>query len=432
MTRIVLFEDAAFANFLPLTYWRAVWELRCGRETLASRIERLCGSKPAELWTRAWMARVAAERALLPINQKLSAGDVLVNGRWLPDGAIRFEAPPFIGTCQGSIAYVACDEKLAATLGPEDFLDRKRWSQLLDLAPHRQTTGHMIEYPWDLVSRTADLLVKDWLDDDALAEGDVHEAAVLINERFIRIEPGARVSPLAVLDAEQGPVVVVSGATIGSHAVIRGPAFIGSRTVVHPHAYVHGGTSLGPRCKVGGEIDACVFQGYSNKAHSGFLGHAYVGSWVNIGAGTTNSDLKNTYGTVRVPINGQDVDSDLMFFGCVIGDHVKMGILQAISTGTVIGFAANVAASPILPRFVRSFTWMTDRGIEQGDARRLGQTAEKAMRRREIILTEAEHDLFEKLAEIVDFFEPLAPIDPPTRRGMEPLIPVAQHDRGRP
>ena len=109
---------------------------------------------------------------------------------------------------------------------------------------------------------------------------------------------------------------------------------------------------------------------------------------------------------MSVPINGQEIDTGLTFFGCVIGDHVKMGIQQAISTGSVLGFAANVAGSRILPPFVRSFTWLTDRGPEEGDAERLARTAARAMERRQVSMTEAEQALFERLTGIVEYFEP--------------------------
>ena len=213
-------------------------------------------------------------------------------------------------------------------------------------------------------------------------------------------------SDLVPLAYGEGPVVIDEGACVRQHACVCGPAYIGRGTVVHPHAFIHGGTSIGPVCKVGGEIDGCVFQGYSNKPHLGFLGHAYVANWVNIGADTNNSNLKNTYSTVSVPINGQEIDTGLTFFGCVIGDHVKMGIQQAISTGSVLGFAANVAGSRILPPFVRSFTWLTDRGPEEGDAERLARTAARAMERRQVSMTEAEQALFERLTGIVEYFEP--------------------------
>ena len=406
MTRIVLFEDAAFANLLPLTYWRTVFELRCARMSLVDRVTKMLPLSLSGLWTRAWIADVAAERFKLPVNQPVAAGDILINGRWISEQPPTFQPPPHVATCEDGIAYVSCDGALAKRLGPEDFLDRARWTDLVTGTPNGPVSGSVIQYPWDLVAKTASLLAADWDLSEAANDGDVHPSAILMNRNAIRIERGSHVLPMTVIDATDGPVVIEGGVTVGHHACIVGPACIGSDSVIHPHSFIHGGTSIGPLCKVAGEIDACVFQGYSNKAHAGFLGHAYVASWVNIGAGTTNSDLKNTYGNIRVPINGQEMDTGLTFFGCVIGDHVKTGIQQAISTGSVIGFAANIASSSILPRFVRSFTWLTDQGLEEGDARRLARTAAVAMKRREMGMTEAEQALFQKLPEIAAYFEP--------------------------
>ncbi len=424
MGRVVLFEDAVFANLLPLTYWRTVFELRCGRLGLGERLGKMLGTPASGLWTRDWIANVAAERSGLPINQPVQPGDLLVNGRWIPERPVNIEEPPYVATHEGQIAYVACDEKLAKRLAPEDFLDRSRWPDVVSGTRHGRVEGPLIQYPWDLVVQTPPVLHREWDMQDARIDGEVHDSAVLLNESAIQVAAGASVGPLAVIDATEGPVFIDSGATVRQHACVSGPAYVGRHSVIHPHTFIHGGTSIGPVCKIGGEVAASVFQGYSNKAHSGFLGHAYVGSWVNIGADTTNSNLKNTYGTVRVPINGQDVDTGLTFFGCIFGDHVKTGIQQAISTGSVFGFAANVAGSRILPHFVRSFTWLTDGGLEDGDAERLARTAAKAMERRDVTMTEAEHALFEKLAVIVEYFEPSAL--------SQRAIFEAASDRGRP
>lgn len=188
------------------------------------------------------------------------------------------------------------------------------------------------------------------------------------------------------------------GARIGPQTHIAGPAYIGPGTIVNPRCHIHGGTTIGPLCKVGGEIDACIIAGYSNKQHDGFLGHSYVGSWVNLGAGTVNSDLKNTYGSVRVPVNGREVDTGLTFFGSVIGDHVKLGIGQTLATGASIGFAAMAACSRMLPKFVPSFSWLTDAGRAEGDPERLLATARRAMQRRDVTCGQTEAQLFLGLA----------------------------------
>jgi hypothetical protein len=158
-------------------------------------------------------------------------------------------------------------------------------------------------------------------------------------------------------------------------------------------------------CKIGGEIDACIIDGYSNKQHGGFLGHAYVGRWVNIGAGAENSDLKNTYSPVRSPVRGQDVDTGGLLFGGVIGDHAKLGINTSIPTGAVIGFAAMAATSRTLPKFVPSFAWLTDDGMAQGKPDRLLDVATRMMVRRKVDMTDAEVELFLDLGERCKQFE---------------------------
>lgn len=406
MPDYVLFEDAGFANLLPMLYWRTMFELRCGRSTLASRLQHFLGAAPKGLWTRAWIAPVAAERFALPVNQPVTPGIVLVNGRWLSQSPISFPAAPAIGMCDGEIAFVVCDDRLAGCLGPKNFLDLDDRAALEDVTSVVEVPGAMVRYPWDVVLKSAELLKSDWLSSDALVAGDVHSSAVLLCPESIRIESGARVMPSAVIDASEGPVYIESGATIRPFAYIAGPVFIGAGTIVNPQAYIHGGSSIGPTCKVGGEVDACVFQGFSNKQHEGFLGHSYLGSWVNVGAGTVNSDLKNTYGSVRMPIHGQPVDTRQLFVGAIIGDHAKTAINTAIPTGAVIGFGVNITYSRLLPQFVGSFSWVTDQSLVEADHKKLVETAKLAMQRRSVRMTEAEASLFAKLPQIVEYFEP--------------------------
>src|SRR5262249_8340957 len=167
--------------------------------------------------------------------------------------------------------------------------------------------------------------------------------------------------PGTVLDAENGPIFIGPHAIISPNVVIRGPCCIHDSAFVHAGAYIREGTTIGPMCKVGGEIEGSILQGYSNKQHDGFVGHSYIGEWVNLGADTVTSDLKNTYGNISVPLHGTPIDSGLRFVGSVIGDHSKTGICTALTTGTVIGFCSNIVV-PRPPQYVPSFTWLTERG----------------------------------------------------------------------
>ena len=147
-------------------------------------------------------------------------------------------------------------------------------------------------------------------------------------------------------------------------------------------ARIYGETSIGPGCKIGGEIAETIVHGFSNKQHEGFVGHSYLGEWVNLGAGTDTSDLKNNYSTVRVRLHREIVDSGEMFVGLFMGDHSKCGIGTTFNTGTVVGTCCNIFGSDYPPKYIPSFLWGGSAGFEEHDPDRALETARRAMRRR--------------------------------------------------
>ena len=405
MNKIVLFEDEGFANLLPLVYWRSVFELRLGRRILLDRCAQSLGLPVSGIWTRDWIAKVAQHRCSAPANVGVDGSTVLVNGRWVFDQAVDWPSAPRVGVVDDQVAYIVCDAALANQLAPGDLLDPARRKEMLDGLAREPAPGRMIRYPWDIVGSTAKALESDWREADGGVEVELDDRVILENTERIHIGQRCRIHPTAAISAVDGPVFIGEGATVGAHTLIEGPAYVAPRSQVNPHTWLHGANSIGPMCKVGGEINGCVIQGYSNKQHDGFLGHSYVGSWVNLGAGTVNSDLKNTYGPVRVPIGGTDVDSGQMFFGAVIGDFVKTGINTTMPTGAVIGLGATLAMAGMVPKFVPSFGWLTDAGLADGDVPRLLDVATKVMARRNVDMVDPEVELFLDLPTRVRVFE---------------------------
>jgi len=157
-----------------------------------------------------------------------------------------------------------------------------------------------------------------------------------------------------VLDASNGPIVIESNVTLGPFSYLKGPVYLGQNVKVSEHAALKDEVCISHTCKVGGEVEATVFEPYSNKQHYGFLGHSYVGSWVNLGAGTCNSDLKNTYGKVNMVYDGKKTPTQMQFMGCVIGDYAKTAIQTAIFTGKQIGVGSMVYGWAVenVPSFV--------------------------------------------------------------------------------
>lgn len=402
---LVLFEDEGFVNLLPLVFWRSVFELQLGRKIVLDRTAQRLGLPVAGVWTRDWLRRVAAQRCGAPANQPVADATILVNGRWLFDNAVEFPKGPCVGVVDSEVAYIVCDSGLADRLAPGDLLDPDRREEALKGVERHAADGRFLRYPWEVISDLPNLLKSDWRPAEAAVESELSPELTLENPEQIHIGERTQVHQTALISATAGPVFISDDVQIAAYVVIEGPVYIGPGCRLHPYTWLHGGNAIGPVCRIAGELHGCVIHGYSNKQHVGFLGRAYVGSWVNIGAGATNSDLKNTYGTVRVPLNGVDIDTGMKFFGAIIGDHAKIGINAAIPSGAVVGLAASISSSGMLPKYIPSFSWVTQDGLSAGDPLRLLDAASAAMARRDVDMTDDEVELFLDLGTRVQSYE---------------------------
>ena len=225
--------------------------------------------------------------------------------------------------------------------------------------------GHVINRLWQILDRIADAVAWD---------------AKLLGTK---VHASASVHPTAVLDETAGPVVIGSHAEVGPLCVLQGPVVLGDHSVLKPHSHIRE-TITGPHCRISGEISGTVFQSYSNKQHAGFVGNSYIGSWVNLGAGTTTSNLKNTYSNVKPRLPWGREDSQRMFLGSLIGDYTRTAIGTLLPTGGVYG--ACVAIFQTSPAYSsnRSFMW-DDQRYELDKAI---ETIAKVMSRRNQTLTE--------------------------------------------
>ena len=408
--RVIAYEDAAWRQLLPLVYMRGVFQLLCGTCDLLTRIRRLVEPHPSmqmgsrridqcEIWCRPEIADVVNLHTGLPANQPLKVPSLLLNGRGVWKSLPEFDDgdSAWVGTV-GSDERIACvfaDVKLENELAAESMLVEDRFSQAIAGLPRRDVSHAvtLLDWPWEFVHANYDQLVTDWNEDQAGIAGMVYEGAHLLNRGRVHIGWGARIKPCVVIDAEEGPVWIGENATVFPHSYIHGPAFIGDGSLIQPGAVVQGGTTIGPRSKIGGEIESSIIQGFSNKQHDGFLGHSYIGSWVNLAADCINSDLKNTYGKVRVPINGRDVESNEMFVGMFMGDYSKAGINVSFPTGTVVGFCSNVMGASS-PKFIPSFTWIDGDSVQPFDEQRGLEVAKKVMGRRQKNMSKIEEQLF--------------------------------------
>jgi len=395
---LVLFEDEKTRNFLPLTWTKPIWELRCGLSTLGEKLTTLYPETVVVCACRHFLAAHVSERCADGcVNRVQTERALFLNGRVLGDPELPRRIPltgPDRLFVQGNTVVAArlsgpALERMVARMGHlwhrEDFGDLSV----------QQVEAEVVNYPWDLVHRNPHRIENEarWAGILGRMEGEVYQGAHLINPHHIAVGRGTVVKPGAVLDASKGPIIIGRNVQIMPQAVIEGPACIGDGSRIKIGAKIYAGTTIGPVCKVGGEVDESIFQGYSNKQHDGFVGHSYISSWVNIGADTNTSDLKNNYSTVRVPINGVEVDSRSMFVGLIAGEHSKTGINTMFNTGTVVGVGCNLFGAGFPPKWIPSFCWGGAEGLVEHKLEKMLETARRVMARRGVDMTHTEEDL---------------------------------------
>lgn len=401
---LLLFEDDALAGFGPLVRTRPAFELRVGCFCLRERLELALPGAAIEASVRA---------QLVPLLRVSLQGGETRHERphWI---AINARAHGSVEAIRGLIESCLVGEGLLQ----RDGFTLAAWGtrervQALLLDGHGEAQDErgdgvtLHRYGWDLV-RSNDEAIE--LDARALRRSvryavrsfgivfaaadrsavtvDYAEAGSLApfvqiaGAENILLGRGVELKPGVVLDAEDGAIVLAPGARIGANATLVGPCYIGPDAVVNPGAKLRAGTSIGRLCKVGGEIAESILFDCSNKQHDGFLGHGVVGSWVNLGADTNASDLKNNYGNVRVDFGDGPVDSGERFVGPIFGDHAKTAINTMLTTGATVGVCANVFGAGFPPRHLPDFAWGGRDGLENYDIERALETARVVMQRR--------------------------------------------------
>jgi UDP-N-acetylglucosamine diphosphorylase / glucose-1-phosphate thymidylyltransferase / UDP-N-acetylgalactosamine diphosphorylase / glucosamine-1-phosphate N-acetyltransferase / galactosamine-1-phosphate N-acetyltransferase len=399
--RLCLFEDGA-ERLEPLSLTRPVFELHCGMTTLGQKQLRAFGPAEWGVLVRPALEDVyRGQRFHVAVNDGawLRGDDLLlVNGRWTPPrGWLKIPVSSCLGRAGDGVAFVFLKKSDVPAIGFEqlpELLDH--WQTVLD---ERPAAGRLIAYPWDLVELNAAEIHRDYECIAPRAEVAAPATLTVLGPRTqLWVAPSAKVEPMVVADTTHGPVVIDEDAVLSAFTRLEGPCYIGPGSQVFG-AKIRAGTSLGPQCRVGGEIEASILHGYSNKYHDGFLGHSYVGEWVNLGAGTHNSDLRNDYGEVTVTLRGLPVRTGVNKVGCFLGDHTKTGLGTLLNTGTNVGAFCNLLpAGKFAPKYVPSFTsWWNGSLTEAFTLDQLLTTAEIAMQRRGVTLTDAHRTLYSRL-----------------------------------
>jgi UDP-N-acetylglucosamine diphosphorylase/glucosamine-1-phosphate N-acetyltransferase len=398
--RLVIFDDDRIEDFYPLTLTRSTSDLRVGILKLGQRLKAFFEQVDTKLITFARFTDLYRERHPDWQINELDKGEYLfVNSRLVVNDHL-VEVFKGLSTCSGYINNnIICGFKVCLDSGDysseniDKIIERIKFTEL-------EEAGFW-KYPWDLISANSVMIEQDFKEFFYEKENhfETEPGVTILNPYDVWIGEGAVLGVNVIIDASEGPVVIDEGAVIMPTAVIVGPAYIGKKSRIKIGAKIYEGTSIGPVCKIGGEVEETIFQAYSNKQHDGFLGHAYLGEWVNLGAGTSNSDLKNNYKNVKVYnySSGKKIDSETQFMGCVIGDHTKIGINCSINTGTVIGTGCNLWGKELIDSFIPSYSWGDAENLASYQLDKFLETVEVVKARRKLPLTEVERILYSKI-----------------------------------
>ena len=335
---VVAFEDDRVTRLHPITLGRPAYAITCATYRLADWLPRL-GDSLAGL-VRPHLREI--QRIDFPqLGAAAESGGeptLLVNARTAPtvaalktlESIVKMNRPGIVRSGESVAAALLPPE---AAVPPEATIARMKEllaSPAIASLPEVEASLPLFDYPHDVVR----LHMQSFGESIALrlAEGDYREVA-----DGVFAAAGASLGEFVVSNSRNGPIVVDEGAVVGPHAYLAGPVYIGPQARINEHAAIKDAVSLGHTTKIGGEVEASIIEPYTNKQHHGFLGHSYLGSWINLGAGTCNSDLKNTYGEVNMVYQGEKVATGMQFFGCVMGDYAKTAINTGIFTGKTIG-----------------------------------------------------------------------------------------------
>ena len=403
--QIIVFEDQVVSRFSPLVDLKPVYDLVTGCHSLRQRIVANLSASHNLTWhlRRRCAAWFSESNPGAVVNRVTEDDVLLVNGRLICDAAVmqfinegRIEPGEAVIQKNGNLLFCRTTAEplpFAGTVFP-DTIDATVLAGAFSCV---EVSGfRLLENIWDPVAMHPEMMR---LDGESLdlgrIEGEVHPSAVLVNPSAITVEKGAEVKAGAVLDASDGFIYIGAGAVVEPMALLMQNVYIAPGARVKSGARIYSNVCIGSGSKAGGEIEDSIMEPFSNKQHDGFLGHSYISSWCNLGAGTDTSDLKNNYSNVSIDTGHGAIRTGLQFLGLLMCEHAKCSIGTRFNTGTVIGTSSNVFSNGMPAKYVPAFCWGDgNEGSDVYGIDKAVETARKVMARRKIEMSAAYEELF--------------------------------------
>jgi UDP-N-acetylglucosamine diphosphorylase/glucosamine-1-phosphate N-acetyltransferase len=381
MADLVLLDDGIAREFSPFSLTRPVSELRAGALLQRERWERASGARAIGFIGAPHLKDFDEPGATQSASGTIKKGTIVANSRCVV--ALPKKALPAadVWRCASQVAAV----KLQSDVSVSDLGASSLDSFAKSGAKGAKIDGRWLENVWDLVVPLSEILNSDIVALSSRAKR-YHMPKMIRGKHAVFVEAGATVEPQVFFDTSSGPVLIRKGATVLAFTRIVGPCVIGEGSSAGGDRIAV--SSIGDHCKVHGEMNSTVLLGYSNKGHDGFVGHSYLGRWVNLGAGTITSNLKNTYGPVQLSTPAGLKETGAQFLGSFFGDHAKTGIGMRLTTGTVIGAGANIYGSGMPSKNVAPFAWGEHPSYSIYRMDKFLEVAKRVMARRHVELTD--------------------------------------------
>jgi len=389
---IYVYEDDKTLDLSPLSSNRATFDIRIGSETFLDRIKKLFPNHSISLFVREELEAVTKEKhSELKVNPK-----EIDEGMWLV-GNVIWKKNDFIVLPDKETLFYNNNNLIGAFLSKDssdDWIKNKRSTPKIE--KKSELKSNYCPYLWDILSQIPKTLLYESEEFKKGIQPSTFEGVEFLNSDNIFIGDNVKIQPSVLMNAENGPIIIEADTTIYGQTYLEGPLYIGKRSLVKPLTQIKN-SAFGPMCKLGGEIDTVIIQGYSNKVHEGHLGDSFVGEWVNLGSGTQNSNLKNNYSFVEVELNNKKIETNKTHIGTFIGDYTKTAIGTKLNSGSVIGLGSMIATYGFPSKLIDPFTWYINGEKRKVILDKFFNTTYHCMNRRNKRLSESEIDLLKKL-----------------------------------
>ncbi len=385
---IIIFEDLNTDNLNPFSINHASFEMKCG---LYTNLERIVNNFNEDLnihlVVRDELKELIQERfPQYEVNPNEIHKGICLNGAVVWDDKLIKKVMKDSDSSFSSSGNIIAFKNNINSQNIRNSLNQK-------LNKSIEVNANYISYIWECIDLFKSIIVIDIknLDNKSISEfNDV----VMLNKNQIFKDNTSIIESGSILDASKGPIILAENVLIESGAILKGPLFIDKNSIISNGSKLKGNILIGPNCKIGGEVTNTIFHGYTNKVHDGFLGDSYIGEWVNIGANTNNSNLKNNYSSIKFNFPRQTIDTKRTFLGVMIGDFTRLGISTMINTGSYFGLGCNIFGSGFQDKHIESFAWGRDSIV---DFEKLIETIKLMKDRRSKKLTKIEIKLLKNL-----------------------------------